>query len=170
MPKQSVPHLTPEQFRRQGYQMVDLIADYMTEIESFPVLSQVDPGDIYNTFPAHPPKHGEDFENILDDVQSTIIPGLTHWQSPNFYAYFPSHASGSSILGDMLSSGFGIQGMLWSTSPACTELETLVLDWMVEIAGLPKHFHSSQAGGGVIQESASSAALCAAVAARESFT
>ncbi len=147
--------------------MVDLLADYMQNIESYPVLSQVKPGDIYSSFPQHPPHAGESFEDVLNDVHEKIFPGLTHWQSPNFYAYFPSHASGPSILGDFLSSGLGIQGMLWSTSPACTELETLVLDWMVEIAELPKHFHSSQTGGGVIQDSASTAALCAAVAARE---
>ena len=147
--------------------MIDLIADYMAEIESFPVLSQVEAGEIYNRFPAHPPEKRESYEQMLRDVKEIIMPGLTHWQSPNFFGYFPSHASGPSILGDMLSSGFGIQGMLWSTSPACTELETLVLDWMVEIAGLPEHFHSKNSGGGVIQDSASSAALCAAVAGRE---
>ena len=111
--------------------MIDLIADYMSEIESFPVMSQLAPGEVYASLPATPPRKGEAFESVLKDVNEKIIPGLTHWQSPNFFAYFPSHASGPSILGDMLSSGFGIQGMLWSTSPACTELETLMLDWMV---------------------------------------
>ena len=160
-------HLTPEQFRKQGYQMIDFIADYMANIESYPVRSQVEPGEIYRSFPQSPPVEGEPFQDVLDDVREKVIPGLTHWQSPAFYAYFPSHASGPSILGDMLSSGFGIQGMLWVTSPACTEIETLVMDWMVEICGLPKHFHSSGSGGGVIQDSASSATLCAVVAARE---
>jgi len=136
-------HLSAEEFRHQGYQMIDLIAEYMENVESFPVLSQVETGDIYHHLPAHPPEQGESFEAVLKDVKEKIIPGLTHWQSPNFFAYFPSHASGPSILGDLLSSGFGIQGMLWSTSPACTELETLVLDWMTTITGLPKHFHSS---------------------------
>ncbi len=160
-------HFTVEEFRQKGYQMIDLVADYMENVESYPVLSQLEPGDIYHNFPTHPPEQGERFDTVLSDVKERILPGLTHWQSPNFYAYFPSHASGPSILGDLLSSGLGIQGMLWSTSPACTELETLVLDWMVEITGLPEHFHSSQSGGGVIQDSASTAALCAAVAARE---
>ena len=167
MPINKAPHLTPDQFREQGYRMIDFIADYMSEIESYPVLSQVCAGDVYDSFPTNPPEQSESFEAMLNDVQDIIIPGLTHWQSPNFYAYFPSHASGSSILGDLLSSGFGIQGMLWSTSPACTELETLVLDWIVQITGLPEHFHSKNSGGGVIQESASAAALCASVAARE---
>lgn len=167
MPQQDPKHLSPEDFRQNGHQMIDLIAEYMENIESYPVLSQVEPGDIYNSLPSHPPQLGEPFQKVLEDVQNKIIPGLTHWQSPNFYAYFPSHASGPSILGDLLSSGFGIQGMLWSTSPACTELETLVLDWMAEMTGLPEKFHSSNAGGGVIQDSASTAALCAAVAGRE---
>ena len=161
------PHLTPDEFRKQGYQMIDLVADYMENIESYPVRSQSKPGDIYHSFPKHPPQHGVPYDEVLSDVTSKLIPGLTHWQSPSFFAYFPSHASGPSILGDLLSSGFGVQGMLWITSPACTELETLVLDWMVEICGLPQHFHSSGSGGGVIQDSASSATLCAAVAARE---
>ncbi len=160
-------HFSVEEFRQKGYQMIDLLAEYMQDIESYPVLSQVEPGEIYRSFPAHPPKHGEPFEEVLSDVKEKIMAGVTHWQSPNFYAYFPSHASGPSILGDLLSSGLGIQGMLWSTSPACTELETLVLDWMAEMTGLAKHFHSSQSGGGVIQDSASTAALCAGVAARE---
>ena len=167
MSQNNPKHLTAQEFREHGYQMIDLIAEYMENIESYPVLSQVQPGDVYHSLPAHPPEHGESFEHVLRDVHEKIMPGITHWQSPHFYAYFPSHASGSSILGDLLSSGLGIQGMLWSTSPACTELETLVLDWMVEATGLPKHFHSSQSGGGVIQDSASTAALCAAVAARE---
>lgn len=162
-----VNHLTPDQFRQLGYQTIDLVADYMENIESYPVRSQANPGDIYGSFPEHPPEYGKPYDEVLEDVKSIIIPGLTHWQSPSFYAYFPSHASGPSILGDLLSSGFGVQGMLWITSPACTEIETLVLDWMVEICGLPKHFHSSQSGGGVIQDSASSATLCAAIAARE---
>ncbi len=165
--KSDVNHLTPDQFRLLGYQTIDLVADYMENIESYPVRSQVNPGDIYRSFPEHPPVNGKPYDEVLEEIKSIIIPGLTHWQSPSFYAYFPSHASGPSILGDLLSSGFGVQGMLWITSPACTEIETLVLDWMVEICGLPRQFHSSQTGGGVIQDSASSATLCAAIAARE---
>ena len=167
MTKNRPNHFTADEFRAKGYEIINLIADYMQEVESYPVLSQIKPGELYSKLPSSPPQQGENFDAVVNDVKEHIIPGLTHWQSPNFFAYFPSNASGPSVLGDLLSSGFGIQGMLWSTSPACTELETLVLDWMVEIAGLPKHFNSSQSGGGVIQESASAAALCAAVAARE---
>ena len=104
---------------------------------------------------------------MLRDVDEIIVPGITHWQSPNFYAYFPANASGPSILGDLLSSGLGVQGMLWATSPACTEIETHVLDWLVDLLGLPQGFRSSAAGGGVIQDSASSSTLTALIAARE---
>jgi aromatic-L-amino-acid/L-tryptophan decarboxylase len=106
----------------------------------------------------------------LTDMDRVILPGITHWQSPNFYAYFPCNASGPAILGDLLSSGLGVQGMLWATSPACTELETHVLDWLVEILALPEKFRSTSTGGGVIQDTASSASLCALLAARERAT
>ena len=113
---------------------------------------------------------GEPFEDILSDFEKLILPGVTHWQSPNFFAYFPSNASGPSILGDLLSSGLGVQGMLWATSPACTELETVALDWLVHALAFPEKFLSSSSGGGVIQDTASSATLCALLAARERAT
>ena len=160
-------HMTPEEFRRYGYAVVDWIADYQSRIESFPVLSQVKPGQIRAALPATPPLHGEPFETLLHDVERLILPGVTHWQSPNFFAYFPGNASGPGILGDLLSSGLGVQGMLWSTSPACTELETHVMDWLVGMLGLPETFLSSSRGGGVIQDTASSAVLCALLAGRE---
>ncbi len=103
-------------------------------------------------------------------LTKVILPGVTHWQSPNFFAYFPANASGPAILGDLLSSALGVQGMLWATSPACTELETHVLDWLVPMLGLPDKFLSSSQGGGVIQDTASSASLCAMLAARERTT
>jgi len=106
----------------------------------------------------------------MRDLDELILPGITHWQSPNFFAYFPANASGPSILGELLSAGLGVQGMLWATSPACTELETHVLDWLVGMLGLPDRFRSEGAGGGVIQDSASSASLCALLAARERAT
>ena len=154
-------HMTPDEFRRYGHAVVDWIADYHSRIESFPVLSQVKPGEIRASLPANPPAHGEPFDALMKDVENLILPGVTHWQSPNFFAYFPCNASGPGILGDLLSSGLGVQGMLWSTSPACTELETHVLDWLVTMLGLPDKFLSSSTGGGVIQDTASSAALCA---------
>lgn len=160
-------HMTPDEFRRHGHAVIDWIADYHSRIESFPVLSRVKPGEVRSALPADPPQKGEAFEALLRDVEQIILPGVTHWQSPNFFAYFPCNASGPGILGDLLSSGLGVQGMLWSTSPACTELETHVLDWLVDMLGLPEKFLSSSAGGGVIQDTASSAALCALLAARE---
>ena len=163
-------HMTAEQFRQHGKQVVDWIADYYERIESLPVLSQVRPGEIRHALPEHPPLHGETFETLLNDMNRIILPGVTHWQSPNFFAYFPANASGPAILGDLLSSALGVQGMLWATSPACTELETHVLDWLVAMLGLPEKFLSSSTGGGVIQDTASSAALCAMLAARERAT
>ena len=160
-------HMTPDEFRRYGHAVVDWIADYHSRVESFPVLSQVRPGQIRASLPPNPPQTGESFERLLKDVERLILPGVTHWQSPNFFAYFPCNASGPGILGDLLSSGLGVQGMLWSTSPACTELETHVMDWLVTMLGLPEKFRSSSSGGGVIQDTASSAALCALLAARE---
>ncbi len=163
-------HMTPDEFRRYGHAVVDWIADYHSRIESFPVLSQMKPGQIRASLPANPPQQGEEFERLLKDVELLILPGVTHWQSPNFFAYFPCNASGPGILGDLVSSGLGVQGMLWSTSPACTELETHVMDWLVTMLGLPEKFRSSNTGGGVIQDTASSAALCALLAARERAT
>jgi aromatic-L-amino-acid/L-tryptophan decarboxylase len=170
MPEQPSFHMTPDEFRRYGRAVVDWIADYYERIESFPVLSQVLPGEVRATLPPEPPRHGEPFDVILKDVNDLILPGITHWQSPNFFAYFPANASGPAILGDLLSSGLGVQGMLWATSPACTELETHVLDWMAGMLGLPEKFKSHTAGGGVIQDTASSAALCAVLASRERAT
>jgi len=164
-------HMSPEEFRRQGHAVVDWIADYHSRVDTFPVLSRVNPGEIRSQLPPAAPQRGEAFEQILGDMERVILPGITHWQSPNFYAYFPANASGPAILGDLLSSGLGVQGMLWSTSPACTELETHVLDWLVPMLGLPETFLStSSAGGGVIQDTASSASLCALLAARERTT
>ena len=163
-------HMTPEEFRRYGHAVVDWIADYQSRVETFPVLSQAKPGEIRASLPANPPAQGEDFDALLKDVDKLILPGVTHWQSPNFFAYFPCNASGPGILGDLLASGLGVQGMLWSTSPACTELETHVLDWLVGMLGLPPKFLSTGAGGGVIQDTASSAVLCALLAARERAT
>jgi aromatic-L-amino-acid decarboxylase len=163
-------HMSAADFRRHGHALIDWIADYWENAERYPVLSQVAPGDVRAQLPAQPPQQGEPFEAMLRDVEQIIMPGVTHWQSPNFFAFFPSNTSGPSFLGEMLSSGLSVQGMLWATSPACTELETHVLDWLVEMLGLPDKFKSTTAGGGVIQDSASSATLVAMLAARERAT
>jgi aromatic-L-amino-acid/L-tryptophan decarboxylase len=163
-------HMSPEQFRNYGYSVVDWIANYYKQIETFPVLSQVTPGTIREALPAEAPQTGEPFESMVEDIDTIILPGITHWQSPNFFAYFPANASGPAILGDLLSSALGVQGMLWATSPAATELETCVLDWLVPMLGLPQTFLSTSSGGGVIQDTASSSSLCAMLAARERAT
>jgi len=160
-------HMSINEFKENGYKVIDWIADYYENIESYPVLSQAKPGELRTTLPKNPPQDGEKFNNILAEMNEKIIPGVTHWQSPNFFAYFPCNSTGPAILGDLLSSGLGIQGMLWASSPACTELESHVLDWLVDMLHLPEKFKSTSSGGGVIQDTASSATLCALIAARE---
>lgn len=162
-------HMTPEEFRTTGHALVNWIADYQQRVEEYPVLSRAAPGSVRASLPAEAPEQGEAFDTVLADIDRVILPGVTHWQSPNFYAYFPANTSGPSILGDLLSSGLGVQGMLWVTSPACTELESHMLDWLVGMLGLPESFRSGK-GGGVIQDSASSANLTALLAARERAT
>jgi len=157
--------MTPDEFRRHGHAVIDWIADYYERVESFPVLAQVSPGEIRAGFPSSPPEQGEGFDGVLADLDAKILPGITHWQHPSFFAFFPANASGPAILGDLLSSGLGVQGMLWATSPAATELETLVLDWLAQLLDLPTRFRSDGPGGGVIQHTASDAALVALVAA-----
>jgi aromatic-L-amino-acid decarboxylase len=154
-----------EEFREQGHRVIDWIADYLQTIDDRPVLAQVQPGQVRSALPAHPPQRPEPFESVLADLDRVIMPGITHWQHPSFFGYFPANASGPAILGDLLSSGLGVQGMLWTTSPACTELEQLTLDWLAEMLGLPAEFRADGPGGGVIQDTASSAALVALLAA-----
>lgn len=166
--------MDPETFRRCGHQTIDWIADYLARVDSLPVRPAVKPGDIRRMLPASPPERGEPFNNLLADLDRIVTPGLLNWQSPRFFGWFPSNATGASVLADLVSSGLGVQGMLWASSPACTEVETHMLDWLAELLGLPAQFKSPElggtAGGGVIQDTASSATLCAIVAARERAT
>ena len=163
-------HMTPDQFRAEGKKLIDWIADYYMQVENYPVLSRVSPGDIRRKLPETAPEKGESFDAMLTDVDQIIMPGITHWQSPNFFGYFQSNTSGPSVLGELLSAGLGVQGMLWATSPACTELESQVMDWLVDMMGLPIHFKTTESGGGVIQDTASNAVLTALLAAREKKT
>src|ERR671911_242432 len=160
-------HMTPDELRRWGHAAVDWVADYLDTIEQRPVVPGVAPGEVRSWLPPSPPAAPEPFDAVLADLDRVVVPATTHWQHPGFHAYFPANTSGPAILGDIVSSGLGTQGMLWQTGPACTEVETHVLDWMVEALGLPERFLSTGAGGGVIQDSASSATLCALLAARE---
>jgi len=156
-----VTHMTPDEFREYGRQVVDWIADYWESIESRPVGARVKPGDVAALLPSTAPEKGEPFSAFLADMERVVMPGITHWQHPSFYAYFPANASGPAVLGDLLSSGLAVQGMLWATSPAVTEVETVVMDWLATLLGLPERF----LGSGVIQDTASSSVLCALVAA-----
>jgi len=166
----SKSRVAAEQLLRDGCVALDWISKYLERAPELPVLSQLKPGDVLASLPGQPPSAPESFQTILKDLDTKILPGITHWQSPNFFAYFPGNSSPPSVVGDLLSSGLGVQGMLWVTSPACTELEMRVLDWLVEMLELPKHFLSTSTGGGVIQDSASSANLCAVLAGRERAT
>ena len=167
MPNEPVPAFDPERFRREGRAIVDWIADYWRAVADKPVQSPVEPGWVGSQLPAVPPEQPEQLDAVLADLDRVIVPGLTHWQHPGFFAYFPASTSGPSILGELLSAGLGVQGMLWATSPACTELETHVLDWLRELLGLPDRFASTGTGGGVILDSASTGLLTAVVAARQ---
>jgi aromatic-L-amino-acid decarboxylase len=159
--------MSAEQFRRLGREMVDRVAAYMETVEQSPVLSASRPGQTLDQLPRSAPEHGEAWPDILADIDRVIMPGLTHWQHPSFFGFFPANTSGPSILADLLCAGLGVQGMLWATSPACTELETRVCDWMAELLGLPESMRSTaSSGGGVIQGTASESTLVALVAAR----
>ncbi len=166
--------MTPEEFRTAGHQLVDWIADYVTgladEPARYPVRSPLAPGEVRAMLPAHPPSAPEAWSVVFADLERVVVPGLTHWQHPSFFAYFPCNSSFPSILGELASAGLGVNGMLWATSPAATEIETAMLDWMRELLGLPERFSSSGDGGGVIEGTASEATLCAVRAARHRAT
>ncbi|MBK7403666.1 MAG: aspartate aminotransferase family protein [Phycisphaerales bacterium] len=173
-------HLTPDEFRALGHRMVDFLAEYMQSVRAWPVMSKDKPGDLLARLPEHPPETGfggspapaEAWDEVFTDITRLILPGLMHWQHPAFFGYFPCNASAPAILGELLSAGLGVQGMLWQTSPACTELETRMLDWAAEMFGLPPCFRSDATngglgGGGVIHGTASEATLTAIIAARQ---
>ena len=153
--------MTPDQFRKAGYRLIDWIADYRAGVESRPVMAQTQPGDTKRRLPASPPQHPESFEVIFEDIDRHVIPGITTWQHPRFFGYFPSNASLPSLLGDYLSSGLGVIGLAWQSSPALTEVEEVVVDWMRQMLGL------SGAWSGVINDTASTSTLVALMCARE---
>ncbi len=153
-----------QEFRNVAHQFVDWMADYLETVESYPVRAEVSPGEIAAKLPPHAPEEPEPMARIFADFQELILPGITHWQHPSFFAYFPANSSPPSVLAEMLTATLGVQGMVWQTSPAATELETRVLAWLGELIGLPRGFQ------GVIQDSASTATLCALLAARERAT
>jgi aromatic-L-amino-acid decarboxylase len=153
-----------KEFRKRGHELVDWMADYFENIEHYPVKSRVEPKEIIRQLPGSPPEHGEPFEVIFKDFQEIIIPGMTHWQHPCFFAYFNANSSYPSVLAEMLTAALGAQCMIWQTSPAAAELEERVMQWTAKLIGLPGNFE------GVIQETASAAALCSLLSAREKFS
>ncbi|XP_052208358.1 tryptophan decarboxylase TDC2-like [Diospyros lotus] len=159
--------LDPAEFRKQAHRMVDFIADYYQNIETYPVLSQVQPGYLRSRLPETAPYRPEGFEAILEDVKKTIIPGMTHWLSPNFFAFFPATVSTAAFVGEMLCTSFNAVGFNWLASPAATELEMVVMDWLANMLKLPKSFMFSGTGGGVIQGTTSESILCTLIAARD---
>ncbi len=153
-----------KEFREQGHKMIDYLADYFEKIEQYPVKSQVKPGDVINMLPNMPPTNAESMKDIMSDFNDIILPGITHWQHPRFHAYFPANNSYPSVLAEILTSGLGVQAMIWETSPAAAELEELTLNWFKEMMQLPENWH------GVIQDTASTATLVALLTAREKYS
>ncbi len=153
-----------EEFRRHAHRLVDWMADYLDGVENYPVRSQVRPGEIAAKLAPAPPEAAEAMDEILADFERDVLPGITHWQHPSFFAYFPANSSPPSVLAEMLTATIGAQCMLWQTSPAATEMEIRVLDWLRQMIGLPEGFT------GTIQDSASSATLCAILTGRERAT
>ncbi len=156
--------MNKEEFRRAGHQLVDWVADYFEGVEKYPVLSQVGPGDIKRRLPPGPPAQGEPMDRIFLDFRNIILPGITHWQHPSWFGYFPANNSPASVLAELLTAGLGAQCMVWQTSPAAAELEESVLEWLRGMLGLPEGM------AGVIQDTASTATLCALLSAREKAT
>jgi len=152
------------EFRTYAHQFVDWMADYIENIEQYPVKSQVNPRQIFNQLPDNPPETGESMADIMDDFRQVILPGITHWQSPNFFAYFPANSSYPSVLAEMLTATLGTQCMIWETSPAAAELEEKMMNWLIKMLGLPDHLE------GVIQDTASTATLAAILTAREKYS
>lgn len=156
--------MQPEEFRRHAHEVVDWIADYLEHVDRHPVCSRSRPGDLLAALPPSPPEEPEPMGAVLADFEKDVMPGITHWNHPRFFAYFPANNSGPSILGEMLAAGLGVNGMLWQTSPAATELEQRMMSWLGQLIGLPDGFH------GVIHDTASTATFCALVCARERAT
>ena len=153
--------MNADEFRRLGHQLVDWVAEYRERIEDRPVMSPVRPGEIKSRFPASPPADGGHLSEALALLEQDVLRGITHWNHPAFFAYFPSNTAYASVLADILASGLGVQGMSWQTSPAATEIEEVVMDWLRQMVGL------SPAWSGVIHDTASTATLCALLCARE---
>src|SRR3954470_102053 len=153
--------MSPEEFRRHGHSVIDWIADYLADPEKWPVIPDVQPGDLRNSLPSSPPENGESMDKILADFKQLIVPANTHWNHPDFMAYFPNSATGAGVLGEALAAALNVNAMLWRTTPAGTELEIHTLDWLRQMLGLPESFF------GFISDTASANTLYALAASRE---
>src|SRR3954464_839743 len=156
--------MSPEEFRKFGYQFVDWISNYLAHPEKVQVLSRIKPGAVHSQLPKNPPQQPEAMNKVLEDLDDIIVPGLTHWNHPGFFAYFPNTGSGPGIFGEMLSAAFNVNGMLWRTAPAAVELEEHVLGWLRDLMGLPGEFK------GFVHDTASVSTFHALAAARECIT
>lgn len=156
-----MPDMPLTEFQKNGYKLIDWLTEYLKNIETYPPLSEVSPGDILKRIPKSPPEKGEDIENVLMDVDKILMDGITHWNHPGFMAYFNSTSSGPGILAELLSAGLGVNGMLWKTSPAFTELEQSMMNWFRQIIGLPENYW------GIIYDTASTSSMHAIASARE---
>ncbi len=159
--EKNIGDMPTDKFRRHGYALIDQIAEYFDSIEQFPVLSQVEPDWLKNSLPKSPPQNGEDFGDVIGDVNRLILPAVTHWNHPNFHGLFSTSTSSVGVFGEMLAAAFDMKAMLWRTSPASTELEDVVLDWLRQMMALPDHFE------GIIYDTASVSTMHAIAAARE---
>ena len=159
--------MSSEEFREHGHRLIDWVADYWDTVDTRRIVPDVHPGEIRARLPAHAPEQPEPFDTVLDDLDTVVMDGLTHWQAPGWFAYFPANASLPSVLGELAAAGLGQQGMLWATSPAATEIEAHVLDWLIELLDLPRTWRTDGPGGGVMQMSASDSTHLALVVARE---
>ena len=163
--------MTPDEFRRRGHEVVEWVASYMERVGELPIAPAVKPGEIRAKLPPRAPEEPEPFEALMRDLDEIVLPGVMHWQSPGWFSWFPANASPPSILAELVSAGLGAQGMIWSSGPALTEIEAHVLDWLVDLLGLPEHFKTATGpGGGVIQMSASDSTHLVHVVAREKAT
>src|SRR5258705_977346 len=153
-----------EEFRAEGHRLIDWIADYRARVDTLPVMARTEPGDVKRQLPPLPPDKPEPFDDIMRDLERVILPALSHWQHPQFFGYFPSNGALASVLGDYVSTGLGVLGLAWQSSPALTELQEVVTDWIRSMLGL------SDAWSGVIQDTASTSTLVALICARERTT
>jgi aromatic-L-amino-acid decarboxylase len=164
-------HLTPDEFRAAGHELVEWCARYLESLDATAVAPPVEPGWVRGQLPGRPPEQPDPLRDVIADLDRVVVPAVTHWQSPRFLAYFPGNSSPAAVLGELATAVLGQQGMLWATSPAATELEQVMCDWLVDLLGLPTAFrHDGGTGGGVIQDAASTATFVAVVAARDHAT